>query len=93
MFGICSMQGSLYSKSQLGNHNQNLKFIKDTVETLEIHMDPPIQYECALHSHVSVLIYERVSKCHVYEGLGRNEINGTPLNVSQISIMIDSFQL
>jgi hypothetical protein len=34
------MQGSLYSKSQLGNHNQNLKFIKDTVETLEIHMDP-----------------------------------------------------
>lgn len=56
-------------------------------------MDPPIKYECALHSHVSVLIYERVSKCHVYEGLGRNEINGTPLNVSQISIMIDSFQL
>ena len=57
MFGISSMQGSVYSKSQLGN--QNLKFIKDTVETLEIHMDPPIQYECALHRVMFQFLYTR----------------------------------
>ena len=69
MFGICRMQGSLYSKSQLGNHNQNLKFIKDTVETLEIHMDPPIQYECALHRVMFQFWYTREFQNVMYMGV------------------------
>jgi hypothetical protein len=67
MFGISSMQGSVYSKSQLGN--QNLKFIKDTVETLEIHMDPPIQYECALHRVMFQFLYTREFQNVMYMGV------------------------